>query len=193
MQPTIVLTNNYGLGTLSQIMRGEFVHATADLPEMKERYKEKSAGGGLLISPMLIGVYRRALITSEGAGMAKVAPQKLEEMVRGEVANGVHGGLIQIGYSPDIWGDAGYIRDSLGGEQGRIKVLPYEKLASEGEAVKNLSTLSSKRLLLRENPDTSQDETDFRELVKLSRQILASEGLTRNEHALLRGLEKQFG
>src|SRR3989344_1223722 len=183
MDYNIELTHEFAVGSLNEVISGCCIPKTFDIDDAISSLTASS--GSLILAPKIIGVYMRMGITLIQDGQA--ADEDSESCIETRVDYGdnlgfdVHPALVQIGYDPQVL-KAGIISDFIGEQRSRIRIVPYGKLETDNEELKQYADLCAKRLASLDC-DITNDDLDL--AGRLTKQILVSHGLTMPEYNLM--------
>jgi hypothetical protein len=177
------LTHNYAVGTLDVIKKGLDVPKTFNLANIVNSFLEQNNHKSLIISPVVIGVYRKASIFEEipSEGFDNIDYDKGLIIEPLNEFFDVHPSLVQVGYDPKIL-EKDIIRSFIGPESARMVMRPYTELGQISEQFKRFENLCEKRFnALNKEPV----EEEIKLLLELSMKMIYTDGLTNNEWATL--------
>ncbi|MEK6913741.1 MAG: hypothetical protein AABW47_03665 [Nanoarchaeota archaeon] len=158
---------------------------TLDLETAKRYYLSESPQHSLIISPTLIGVYRRFVPTEYlGDPIFCKNPSLITCGFDLDNVPEVHPQLVQIGFDPSML-ERGVIQDYLGSESERMLIVPYTNLKPSGETLQRFSSLASKFSDLVSNTHKIED-SDKEAYISLIKELSRTEGLTEREYELFR-------
>lgn len=178
MDYTVKVKHEYAVGGLDKIKKGIDISKTFDLDKAKLLFQEQKSDSSLILVPNIIGAYRRGIIIFNPEGEGEPLERRIDSDKTGF---DTHPSLVQIGYDPSVL-DNKIISDYIGLESSRMRIVPYEELRTEGEVLRELSELTAQRL---ESIEEEPSADEMKLLIRLSKQILDTEGLTKAEWDIL--------
>jgi hypothetical protein len=186
-----IIMHQYAIGNLSAIKMGELspsfedMTRTFNLEKAKEYFKSQSKSSSLIISPKLIGVYRRFipggciedLDSYENASLLTLGLKTDKDFE-------VHPSLVQIGFDPSMI-EKGVIREFIGSESERMLIVPYTNLKPSGESLRKFSGLTSK-LFTQFLEGEEIDKAGREEYLSIVKELSQTEGLTMMDYMFLK-------
>ncbi len=178
----VEVKHDYTIGGLEQVKKGDFKDKTrfCDLDEVKHIFQEKNKESSLIMVPHIIGAYRRINITfnpDSGKGVVK-----RDSGLEAHEGFEVHPSLVQIGYDSSSL-NRKTISDYIGSESSRMRIVPYEDLKIAEKELKTFSELMQKRF---ESLGQDPSEEEWTQMIRLSKDMLHLQGLTKHEYDLLK-------
>ncbi len=184
MDYSVEARHEYAIGTLEQIKRGVDVTKTFDLAATMASFQEQARANASspVLVPKLIGAYRRITFAfSNPEGTGGTLERRVDISDKTQFA--VHPSLVQIGYDLAVTNKV-IVSAYMGAESSRMRIVPYQDLKSEGKDMADLSQLMKQGFEKRLRLDQISREEKLNWLTLL-RQLLTSEGLTKNEYDAL--------
>jgi hypothetical protein len=195
-------TTIYKIGSLDEVLSGEFSNNTPETTDVEEAKLVFPRNMGGLITINLIGGYRRGIIRNEVDEIEQLVDSSEEfDILRGlleafgmSTPSKINPSLVQIGYDPKI--PEKIIKEYIGKEQNRIKIVPYDQLTTENRingCIKHISNLRNK--ILDGSLSSIETTEEFERIIKTDKEFYAlkglladvyeREGLTKKEYKLL--------
>lgn len=175
---TVTVKHEYAVGGLADIKKGVDVSKIFDLGEAKLLFQKPKSGSSLILVPNIIGVYRAVIIALNPNGEGEPLERRIGP---DENSFDTHPSLVQIGYDPDVLNND-IISNYIGPESSRMRIIPYEEIRTESEELRELSELVAQRI---ESIGEQPSSEEMQLLIRLAKQMLDTEGLTKAEWEIL--------